>query len=178
MTPFDFLLIIFGVGIVVFGAFQRMLRMLFMLAVVWLATYLGALFYEMVTVPVSAVASNNPTVVEGMVFLVLFMLLTIAGYAVSRLAFPITKLPKIGFLDVLMGGLIGAAVAALVLSLVFNTLGFMVNERWEVQTQTWYSLRSQFLGARLLPYIRQVMNYYAWTFTFFYREFPAVLVPR
>ena len=152
MTPFDFLLIIFGVGIVVFGAFHLMLRMLFMLAVVWLATYLGALFYEMVTVPVSAVASNNPTVVEGMVFLVLFMLLTIAGYAVSRLA--------------------------LVLSLVFNTLGFMVNERWEVQTQTWYSLRSQFLGARLLPYIRQVMNYYAWTFTFFYREFPAVLVPR
>ena len=161
MTPFDFLLIIFGVGIVVFGAFQRMLRMLFMLAVVWLATY----------------GVTNPQLVLG-VFLVLFMLLTIAGYAVSRLAFPITKLPKIGFLDVLMGGLIGAAVAALVLSLVFNTLGFMVNERWEVQTQTWYSLRSQFLGARLLPYIRQVMNYYAWTFTFFYREFPAVLVPR
>ena len=178
MTPFDFLLIIFGVGIVIFGAFQRMLRMLFMLIVVWLAAFLGALSYEYVTVPVQALAPNNPTAVEGMVFLVLFLLFTIAGYVVSRLAFPVTKLPKIGFLDVLMGGLIGIVVAAVMLSLVFNTLGFIVSERWETQTTAWISLRSQFLGARLLPYVRQVMNVYVRAFTPFFRDVPPVLIPR
>jgi hypothetical protein len=97
---------------------------------------------------------------------------------ISRLAFPITKLPKIGFLDVLAGGLIGIVVAAVMLSLIFNTLGFIVSERWETQTTTWISLRSQFLSARLLSYVRQVMNVYARTFTPFFRDLPPVLIPR
>jgi uncharacterized membrane protein required for colicin V production len=178
MTPFDLLMIIFGVGIVIFGAYQRMLRTLFMLIVIWLAAFLGALAYEYVTVPVQALAPNNPTAVKGMVFLVLFLLFTIAGYVISRLAFPITKLPKIGFLDVLAGGLIGIVVAAVMLSLIFNTLGFIVSERWETQTTTWISLRSQFLSARLLSYVQQVMNVYARTFTPFFRDLPPVLIPR
>ena len=178
MTPFDLLLIIFGVGIVIFGAYQRMLRTLFMLIVIWLAAFLGALSYEYVTVPVQALATNNPIAVKGMVFLVLFLLFTIAGYVISRLAFPVTKLPKIGFLDVLAGGLIGIVVAAVMLSLIFNTLGFIVSERWETQTTAWISLRSQFLGARLLSYVRQVMNIYVRTFTPFFRDLPPVLIPR
>jgi uncharacterized membrane protein required for colicin V production len=178
MTPFDFLLIIFGAGIVIFGAFQRMLRMLFMLVIVWLATFIGVLTYEIVTVPVQALAPNNPMAVKGMVFLVLFLLLTIAGYVISRLAFPVTKLPRIGFLDVVMGGLVGVIVAALIVSLLFNTLGYMVSERWETQTMTWVSLRSQYLQARLLSYTRQVMTLYDFAFAPFFRGIPPILVPR
>jgi hypothetical protein len=132
----------------------------------------------MVTVPVQALAPNNQTAVEGMVFLVLFLLLTIAGYVVSRLAFPVTKLPRIGFLDVLMGGLVGIIVAALIVSLIFNTLGYMVSERWETQTTTRASLRSQYLRARLLANTRQIMAIYDLAFAPFFRGVPPILIPR
>ncbi len=178
MTPFDFLLIIFGAGIVIFGAIQRMLRMLFMLVVVWLATFIAVLTYEWVTVPVQALASNNPTAVKGMVFIVIFLLLTLAGYIISRVAFPVTKLPRIGFLDVVMGGLVGVIVASLMISLLFNSLGFIVSERWETQTKTWLSLRSQYMGSRLLAYTRQIMTYYDFAFAPFFRGVPPVLTPR
>jgi hypothetical protein len=178
MTPFDYLLIIFGAGIVVFGAFQRMLRMLFMLVVVWIATFAGVLSYEFVTVPVQALATNNPTAVKGVVFIVLFFLFTIAGYVISRLAFPVTTLPRIGFLDVVMGGLVGVIVASIVVSLIFNSLGFIVSERWETNTEMWNSLRWQFLGARLLAFTREIMTYYSFAFAPFFREMPPILVPR
>jgi uncharacterized membrane protein required for colicin V production len=178
MTAYDWLLIFLGVGLVVMFTFERLVRALFALIIVWAATLAAAALYRQVAFRIQAATGPNPTLNRGLVFDALLAMIVVAGYVVIRLAFPVTKLPKIGILDHLMGLLLGAIVAILVVSLLVNSMGVMVMERWSTDAAAWQSLRLAYQGSGLRPFTSQVLAIYAWAFVPFFSGLPPVLLPQ
>ena len=111
MGPLDLLIIFVAVGVVAFLTYQRMARALFSLAVVWAATLLSALLYEEAAFRLKVMVGPNRSLAEGALFMGLFILFFVLGYVAIHVAFPVTRLPKLGILDVVMGFLLGLIVA-------------------------------------------------------------------
>lgn len=178
MTQYDWLLIFLGIGIVVFFTFQRMVRGLFSLAVLWSVTLASAVLYREAAFRVQAVAGKNPSLVQGVMFDLLLVVFFVGGYVILKLAFPVTKLPKLGVLDNLMGMLLGAIVAAVLIALLVNSMGVMIGERWETNPQGWGTLRASYYGSGLRGYTTPVLSVYSWAFYPFFGRIPPILVPQ
>ncbi|MGC9348268.1 MAG: CvpA family protein [Anaerolineae bacterium] len=178
MTQYDWLLVFLGIGMVIFFTYQRMARALFSLALVWLATLGAAVLYPQAAYRIQAVASKNPTLVRGLMFDGLFLVFFVAGYVLLKLSFPVTKIPKLGVLDYLMGLLLGIVITVIVVTLLLNSMGVMVREQWETNPQGWSSLRATFYRSQLRPYTSQVLAAYQWVFYPFFGNLPPVLVPQ
>lgn len=178
MTPYDWIIVFFGVGLIVLFTVERMLRALLGLAIFWAATLLSAIGYEYVTFLLQAVVGRNVVLARGIVFDTLLLLAFLVGYIIIRVAFPVTKLPKLGILDNLMGFLLGCSIAILFLALLVNSLGVMVVEYWESNPDGWAMLRYQYLSSGLRPYTSPILKGYSMLFTIFFRGLPPVLVPQ
>jgi uncharacterized membrane protein required for colicin V production len=178
VTSYDWLLIFLGAGLIVVFTFERLVRGLFALFATWSATLAAAVLYREVAFRVQAITGPNPSFNHGLIFDILLVLVFVAGYVVVRLAFPVTKLPKIGPLDHLMGMLLGAIVAVLLVSLLVNSMGVMVMERWTTNDAGWQSLRGAYLGSGLRPLTSRVLALYGWAFVPFFRGLPPVLLPQ
>ena len=178
MTSYDWLLIFLGAGLIVIFTFEGLVRALFALFSVWSATLAGAVLYREATFRLQAVTGPNTTLNHGILFDILLIIVLVVGYIAIRLAFPVTKLPKIGILDHLMGMLLGAMVAILLISLLVNSMGVMVMERWVTDDESWQSLRTAYLGSGLRPFTSQVLGIYGWAFVPFFRGLPPVLLPQ
>lgn len=178
MTPYDWLLIFVGFGLIVLFTFERMVRALFSLVALWSATLLAAVLYREVTFRVQVIAGRNPILARGIVFDILLVVFLVAGYVVIRLAFPVTKLPRLGILDNVMGLALGVLIAVIFVSLLVNSMGVMVIDRWEVNEEGWAALRTATLRSQLRPYTSQVLAAYSWAFVPFFRGLPPVLIPQ
>ncbi len=178
MTAYDWLLIFSGVGIVVLFAVLRMVRALFALVTVWTATLLSAALYQEAAFRLQAVASQNPTLVRGLVFDSLLLIFFIAGLILVRIAFPVTKLPSLGILDHLMGLALGGIVAVIMVALLVNSLGVMILEPWETDEAGWAALRSAYLASGLRPFTAPILATYSWAFVPFFQGLPPVLLPQ
>ncbi len=176
MGPLDLLIIFVAVGVVAFLTYQRMARALFSLAVTWAATLLSALSYEEAAFRLKAVIGPNRSLNEGAFFIGLFVLFLVVGYFVVRAAFPVTKLPKLGILDYLMGLLLSLIIAAVIVTLLHNAIGVMVSQRWTDQA-AWVRMRNEFYASPLQPFSRAVLSIYQWLFMPFLRPLPLVLTP-
>ncbi|HQE93825.1 MAG TPA: CvpA family protein [Anaerolineae bacterium] len=177
MGVLDWLIVFVAVGVVGFLTYQRMAKALFSLAILWAATMFSTLLYKEAAYRVKAVAGPNPSLTEGVMFIVLFILFFVIGYAVIHAAFPVTKLPKLGVLDSLMGFLLGIIVAAVIVVLFENAIGVMVREQWTNFT-SWANIRREFITSPLRPFSRQLLLIYRWLFTPFFQVLPPVLVPQ
>jgi hypothetical protein len=178
MTSYDWLLVFVGAGVIVLCVFDRLVRSLFTLVALWAGTLLSAAVYSDVVFRLKAVTGSNPILSRGLVFDILLVLFVIVSYVLVRVAFPVTKLPKIGILDHLMGLVIGVVVACILVALIVNSMGVMVQERWETNEDGWAKLRASYLGSGLRPYTSQILAGYSWAFVPFFRGLPAVLVPQ
>jgi len=178
MTSIDWLLIFLGVGVVVFFAVAGLMRALFTAIALWAVTLLSAATYTDVAFRVQAIGGANLSLFRGIVFDTMLVVLLVVGYIVVRVAFPDTKLPKLGFLDNLLGMVIGVVIAVVLVSLLLNSLGAMVAERWVTNETGWASLRAQYLGSGLLPYTSSVLSAYGWLFALFFHGLPPVLFPQ
>lgn len=178
MTPYDWLLIFLGGGLLVLFAVDGLLRGLFSAVVLWSATLVSAAVYGEVAFRVQAIGGSNPVLTRGVVFDILFVIFLIAGYLLIRLAFPITKLPSLGILDNLMGLLLGVVLAAVLISLLVNSMGVMTLERWPVNEEGWTALRTAYVRSGLRPVTTRVVAVYSWLFVPFFRGLPPVLVPQ
>jgi uncharacterized membrane protein required for colicin V production len=176
MGPLDLLILFMAVGVVAFLTYQRMVRALFSLAILWAATMLSAFLYEEAAYRIKAIAGPDKSLVEGAMFIGLFILFFIIGYVIIHVSFPVTNLPKIGILDTVMGFLLGLVVAAVIVAVLHNAIGIMVKERWVDQT-AWVRMRNNFYASPLQPFSRTVMSIYGRLFTPFLRPLPSALKP-
>lgn len=178
MTQYDWLLIFLGGLIVVFLTIQRMAQALFALGITWAATLMSAVLYREAAYRIQAIAGDNPTQVRGIMFDVLLVIFVIVGYILIKLSFPVTKLPKLGILDNLMGLVLGVIVAILLVALLTNSMGVMVMDRWETNEDGWAQFRTTYLRSGLRPITSPFLAAYSWLFTPFFRTLPPVLVPQ
>jgi len=175
MTSIDWLLIFLGAGVVVFLAVAGLMRALFTAIALWAVTLLSAATYTDVAFRVQAIGGANLSLFRGIVFDTMLMILLVVGYILVYIAFPDTKLPKLGFLDNLLGMVVGVVIAVVLVSLLQNSMGAMVAERWVTNETGWASLRAQYLGSGLRPYTSSVVGAYGWLFALFFRGLPPVL---
>lgn len=177
MGPLDMLLLLIAVGCIVLLLIQRFIRALITLIGAYIGTLISALLYQDVAFRLKAIG-HGAAWFEGAMFLALFFLIFIIFYFASRAAYPDTSLPKLGFLDNLLGGVLGVAVAAILMIVIYNGLGVMVAKNWEPYPAyvTVVNLRG---GIQLGGLIRQLTQLYALAFyPFFYGVgFPRVLQP-
>jgi hypothetical protein len=102
----------------------------------------------------------------------------VVGVILTWIAFPVTRLPKLGFLDNLGGLVLGIIVAIVLISLINNSFGVMVIETWESDRTGWVRLRTIYFASQLRPYTIAVMRAYRWLFAPFFRGLPPVLYPQ
>jgi hypothetical protein len=178
MTEYDWLLIFSGAGLVVFLTTQRLVRSLFALALVYLATFASALLYREAAFRAQAITGTNLIFVEGVMFDILLILFFVAGYILLKVAFPVTKLPNIGVLDFLVAFLVGIIVAVLIVALISNSLGVMVREQWPTNTQGWVALQWRVSRSALRPLAQRVMSVYGWGYVPFFPGLPPALIAQ
>ena len=178
MTSIDWLLIFLGVGVVVFFAVVGLMRALFAAIALWAVTLLSAATYTGVAFRVQAIGGANLSLFRGIVFDTMLVVLLVVGYILVHIAFPDTKLPKLGLLDNLLGMVVGVVIAVILVSLLLNSMGAMVAERWLTNETGWVSLRAQYFGSGLRPYTSSVLSAYGWLFALFFRGLPPVLFPQ
>lgn len=177
MSPIDILLLMVGAGLVLFLTYQRMARALFALGVLWAVSLLSGLLYKEAAYRVQAVAGSNVTLTEGIMFALLLVIFFVVGYILVAVAFPETRLPKIGFLDVLMGLLLGIIVAAIFVSLLHNAFGVMVSERW-TDSRSWTTWRGYFVRSPLRPIGRTILMLWQQLLAPFFPGLPPALTPQ
>lgn len=177
MGPFDMLLILIAVGCIAISMYQRLVRTIIMLSGAYIATLLSVLLYQEAAFRLKAIGQEKAWF-EGVVFLALFFILFLVIYLASRAAYPDTTLPKLGFLDHLLGGVVGVVVAAILMVIIYNGLGVMTSRYWEpfVSYANLINLRA---GIQLGPFLRQIVQIYAYAFYPFFVGigFPKVLQP-
>jgi uncharacterized membrane protein required for colicin V production len=178
MTEYDWLLIFSGAGLAVFLASQRLVRSLFALALIWLSAFTSAQLYKEAAFRAQAITGDNLILVEGVMFDFFLILFFVAGYILLKVAFPVTKLPNIGALDVIVGFMVGLIVAAIFVALISNSLGVMVSDQWPNNTNGWVSLQWRVSRSGLRPFSQRIVNIVGITFSPFFRGLPPVLVPQ
>ena len=178
MTSVDWLLIFLGIVLVVFMTFARFVRGVFSLVALWAATLLSAVLYEDVAFRLQALSGDNPVLFRGIVFDALLVIFFVVGVILTKIAFPVTDLPKLGFLDNLGGLILGVIVAVVLVSLINNSFGVMVIETWENERTGWVRLRTIYFASQLRPYTLTVLSLYRWLFAPFFRGLPPVLYPQ
>jgi uncharacterized membrane protein required for colicin V production len=178
MTAYDWLIIFVGVGLIVFFTFERALRALFGLVVLWAATLLSAVTYREAAYRLQALTGPNRVMWRGILFAIFLVLAFGIGHIVVRLAFPVTKLPKLGALDHVIGFLLGCLIAVIFMSLLVNSIGAMVVEHWISDPNGWVALRTSFLNSGLRPYTSPVLAGYSTLFPMFFQGMPPVLIPQ
>ncbi|MDX9955873.1 MAG: CvpA family protein [Anaerolineae bacterium] len=177
MGPMDMFLLLIAVGCIVLSLYQRFIRSLIMVVGAYIGTLISALIYKDAAFRLKAIG-HGAAWFEGTVFLVLFFLVFLVFYFASRAAYPDTSLPKLGFLDHLLGGALGVIAAAILMIVVYNGLGVMVSDFWEPYP-AYVSMVNMRGGIKLGGLIRQLTQIYALAFyPFFYGiGFPRVLQP-
>ncbi len=176
MSALDLLMILLGIVIVALFTWQRMLRALFFLVIIWASTLVAALAYQEAALRTKAITGANVPLAQGLFFIGIFMLVLVIGYILVAVAFPVTHLPRLGVLDYFMGMLIGVIAAALVATVLINGWGVMVNEVWK-NRQAWAQWNAPFAISMLRPWTRQVMGLYRVLFLPFFRQLPLALYP-
>ncbi len=177
MGPVDLLILLVAAGVVFFLTYARMAKALFSLAVLWAATMFSLLLYKEAAYRIKAIAGPNRSLTEGIMFIALFVLFFVIGYVAIHSAFPVTKLPKLGILDYLLGLLLGLIVAAVMVALFHSALGVMVSERW-TDPRSWSTWRNNYLASPLRPFSIGLLSFYRWLFAPFFRALPPILTPQ
>ncbi|MEA3395853.1 MAG: CvpA family protein [Chloroflexota bacterium] len=175
MSPLDILLIMLGLFIVALCLYARFVRALFLLVGAYTATLMGLFFYQLAAFRLQAIG-KGAIWFEGTMFLLIFFVILLAFFLISRAAYPDTTLPKLGSLDYLLGAPVGILVAGIVITMIYQSLGVMVSEYWEPY-DTFASMSALHGGLHLAPFLRTFRSLYGYLFYpfFFNIGFPPVL---
>mgnify|MGYP001049651955 CR=1 FL=1 len=126
----DFLLALIFVGICILSVVAGLIRQLFSLLTLYLATVAAGLLYPYLALFVSPIGGKTPTLTEFIAFWVIFIVITVILEILLRKGFPDTRLPALGFLDQLLGLLPGVVCGLMVVSLLVATLGYAPQQTW------------------------------------------------
>ena len=174
MTSTDVLLLLVGLGIVGFLAYQRLLAALISLVILWLATLLATLGFEKLAYYAQGFLGPPTVATEGFSFILLLILLVVGGYQIINKLFPDTTFPKLGIFDYIGGGLVGMIVAALVIAVIVNALGYRVSDQWPKQ-EAWIKAYTSYSRLAIRPFAQQMMSFFQPTLAPFFRSLPPIL---
>jgi hypothetical protein len=175
MNALDLLLILIGLSVLILALASRLIRAGVLLVGAYFATFTGAVLYRPAAFRLQALG-NEEAWFDGVMFLLLFYVVFLIFYFVSRWAYPDTSLPSLGFLDHVLGGVVGLVVAPIVMAMTYAGVGVMAGDYWE-PFETFSTISSLYRGSLLGPYLNLFLRYYAVLFyPFFFRiGFPPVL---
>ncbi|MBN1260610.1 MAG: CvpA family protein [Anaerolineae bacterium] len=178
MNPIDLLFVLLGLMIVVFAVLQRFIRTILMLVGAYIAALSSGLLYRPAAFRLEAIGQGSAWF-EGIMFMLLFLIVFMVFFIITKVGYPDTSLPKLGFFDQVLGGILGIVVALIVLAVLYNGLGVMVERQW-MPYATYANISAVRSSAALGPVFRTVMQFlgYAYFPFFFSVGFPPALVPR
>ena len=182
MTVLDGFLILIGITIVLLCTMEGLLRSFIML----LSFYFIITGAGMVTLGTEALrgiavalsratggsGAPNMIVTQTVAFVGLAIPLFIGAYILSKMVFPETTIPKLKWLDNVLGLLLGVVLALVVMAVIYGTWGTAVSVQWH-NRQTWANMRFIYAHARLRPVMGQVLAYFRpFLFLFAAIEYP------
>jgi hypothetical protein len=182
MTMLDGFLILIGVTIVLLCTMEGLLRSFIML----LAFYFIITGAGMVTLGTEALrgiavtlsratggaGAPNMVVTQAVAFAGLAIPLFIGAYILSKVVFPETTMPKLKWMDNVLGLLLGVVLALVVMAVIYGTWGAAVSVQWH-NRQAWLNIRFLYRHARLRPLMGQVLAYFRpFLFLFAATEYP------
>jgi uncharacterized membrane protein required for colicin V production len=175
VTALDVVLVILFVAICVWAVVQRLVRQLMTLAALYVATAVAGLIYPQVARWLSAIGGRTPTLTEGITFWILFLAVTIALEVLLRRWFPDVRLPKISFLDNVLGLLPGILCGLIVMSLLLTSLGYASTHSWGGSSYMRAGVRSAYERAVLQPPLGQFLELYLTAHRFWFPRLPPLL---
>lgn len=126
----DILLALIFLTICILSIVAGLVRQLFRLLVLYLATAAAGLSYPYLVLFISAIGGPTPTLTQFIGFWVIFIAVTVVLEILLREGFPDTRLPALGFLDQLLGLLPGIVCGFIVAGLLVATLGYAPQQTW------------------------------------------------
>ena len=160
MNGLDILLILIFVAICGWAIYQRFLRQLMSVAVLYVATVAAGLGYPYVA-RFATVIGAETTLGQMIVFWVVFAAVAVALEALLRKGFSDVRLPKIGFLDNLFAVVPGIVCGVIIVTLVLTSLGFSTTESWgEALSFARQGVFSGYNGSGLRPLLSQLLRLY------------------
>lgn len=140
-----------------------LIRSLFRVLALYLATAAAGLLYPYAALFVSAIGGNTPTLTHFIMFWVLFATVTGTLEILLRNGFPDTRLPALGLLDHFLGLLPGIAGGLIVVGLLVATLGYAPQQTWGrplegLRLATAEAWEQTALRPLLAPFLPQYLN--------------------
>ena len=183
----DIILLVVGAGIIALAAaegFVRALMLLFGFYLSSIAVGMLILGFDLVTSLTDIILGSvggsgvNPVLYQPVIFLGLLIPAFILTYILSHIAFRDTQLTRLRWVDNLLGTLVGALLAVLLMAILCNTWGVLVSERWQ-PAQTWRQMFTHYHTSALRPWLNRVLvTYRGAVFPFQVRTYPVFFIPQ
>jgi uncharacterized membrane protein required for colicin V production len=154
----DALLVLLGLLLIILGIYRRLIGAAFLLAGTYVATLISALAYEEVAYRLQAIG-HNTLWFEALVFILLYLSILLVFFIVSRIAYPDTSIPKIGFLDAVLGAVVGIPIAIASMAMVYRGIGYMVSEMWQ-PFDTYSNIYTMWASSRIGPLANSFLSAY------------------
>ncbi len=157
----DILLALVFLTVCVLSIAVGLIRQLFSLLILYLATAAAGLLYPYLALFASAIGGNTPTLTQFVAFWVIFIAVTVVLEILLRKGFPDTRLPALGFLDHLLGLLPGIVCGAIVAGLLVATLGYAPQQTWGKALEGFRSATAYLWGeSALRPLLARFLTVY------------------
>ena len=183
----DIFLLLVAVGVIALASAEGVVRAFFLLLSFYmLCVVIGMMItgFDVVTSLTDAIVGSigegaiNRKLYQVTIFLGLLIPLTVLAYVLSHITFEDTELTKLQWGDNILGTVVGALAAILIMAILCNTWGVLVSERWQPQ-RTWQRLRYEYQTSILRPWLNRVLvRYRSFVFPYQVRRYPVFFVPQ
>lgn len=174
MNGLDFLLALIVVVFCGLGIHQRLIRQAMSLGVLYLATIGAGLTYRLLATLTQVIGGLTPPG-HFISFWVMFAVFAIPLEVMLRKGFEDVRLPKLGFLDNLLGLLPGILCGLIIASLLLTSIGYMASQGWGGLEGLRILLARGFYNAALRPLLGQFLDAYLKTHTLWFPYIPPIL---
>jgi len=174
MNGFDILLALVIVVFCGLGIYQRLIRQAMSLGVFYLATIGAGLTYRLLATLTQVIGGLTPPG-HFVAFWVMFAVFAIALEVMLRKGFEDVQLPKLGFLDNLLGLLPGALCGLIIASLLLTSIGYMSSQSWGGLEGLRILLARGYHNAALRPLLGQFLEAYLTTHVLWFPRIPPIL---
>ena len=165
----DALLILLGILLIALCLYRKLIGAAFLVAGAYVSTLVALLSYQEAAYRLQAIG-NNKIWFEGLIFILIYLLTLLIFFIGSRVAYPDTSMPKLGFLDSVLGAMLGIPVAVISTALIYRAFGYMVSQRWE-PFATYSSVFVAWAGSRIGPIVDRLFSAYLYLiYPFFIRQ--------
>jgi uncharacterized membrane protein required for colicin V production len=151
LNPFDILIIFALLGGAVLGFIRGLVRMALNLVVLYVAAVLAMTFYDKAGRWIGYMSGMPPTISQGIAFLLILALTTIAITSVLRRTYRDTELPGIRQIDQLGGMVIGFFLATIWIGFSIVALAFMLGTPVTQDDSLRQNLIAYFQSSNLIP---------------------------